>query len=40
MFFVFLLCNSDNDPMLKTVFWTAAVAVDYVWTLFQSYGNL
>ena len=40
MFSVFLLHNSDNDPILKTVFWTASVAVDYVWTLFQSYVNL
>jgi len=37
---VFLLHNSDNDPILKAVFWTASVAVDYVWTLFQSYVNL
>jgi len=30
---VFLLHNSDIDPMLKTVFWTASVAVDYCKTL-------
>jgi len=40
VFSVFLLHNSDSDPILKTVFWTASVAVDYVWTLFQSYVNL
>jgi len=40
VFSVFLLHNSDNDPILKTAFWTASVAVDYVWTLFQSYVNL
>jgi len=27
-----LLRKSDDDPMLKTVFWTASVAVNYVWT--------
>jgi len=26
---VFLLQNTDNDPMLRTVFWTASVTVDY-----------
>jgi len=36
---MFLLHNSDNDPMLNTVFWTASVAIDYVWTSFQSYAN-
>ena len=35
-FSVFLLRNSDNDRLLKTVFWTASFAVDNVWTLFQS----
>jgi len=40
VFSMFLLHNSDNDPILKTVFWTASVAVDYVWRLFQSYVNL
>ena len=40
VFSMFLLHNSDNDPILKTVFWTASVAVDYVWTLLQSYVNL
>jgi len=40
VFSVFLLHNSDNDRMLKTVLWTASVAVDYVWTLFQRYAKL
>ena len=40
VFSMFLLHNSDNDPILKTVFWTASIAVDYVWTLFQSYVNV
>ena len=35
-FYVFLLHNLDNDYMLKTVFWTASVAVNYVWTLFET----
>ena len=33
--------NSDNDPLLKTAFWTASVAVDFVfWSLFQGCDNL
>jgi len=40
VFSVFSLRNSDNDPMLKTMFRTASVAVDYVSTLFKSYVNL
>jgi len=35
--FWFLLHNSDNDSMLKTVCWTASVSVNYVWTLFETY---
>ena len=34
VFSVILLHDADNDPMLKTAFWTASVAVEYVWTLF------
>jgi len=30
LFYVFLLHKSDNDSMLKTVFWTASLAVKYV----------
>jgi len=30
VFYVFLLHKSDNDPMLKTVFWTASVTALYL----------
>ena len=40
VFYVFLLHNSDNDLMLKSVFWTASAAVNYVWTSFEMYVNL
>jgi len=39
-FNVFLLRNSDNDPVLNTVFWTASIAVNHVQTLlFETYVN-
>jgi len=34
VFYVFVLRNSDNDPMLKTVFWTASVALMLLLGLF------
>jgi len=40
VFCVFLLCNWDNDPMLKTVFWYVSDAVNYVWALFETYVNM
>ena len=40
VFYVFLLHNSDNDPVLKSVFCTASAAVKYVWTSFEMYVNL
>jgi len=40
VFSVFILHNSDSDHMLKTVFWTVSVAVDYLDILIQSCVNL
>jgi len=37
---VLLLHDSDDDPMLKTVFRIASVAVKCVWTLLETYVNL
>jgi len=38
-FTVFLLHNTDSECMLKSVWWTRNIAVNYVFNMFEEYVN-